>query len=274
MVERIKQATDKARARRARLGGGPIEVAVEDAAPSGIWARLDEQSLDLEHMKDARIPSFRKCGPAHTQFDMLRTSLLRILREQGWTRIGITSATASCGKTLVSTNLAFSFSRYKGIRTLLMDLDLRAPQIAGRLGLDDARSLEKFLCEELSPENYLVRAGNNLALGLNSDRAVDGAELLQRSTTGRSLNRMLRELAPDVVLYDLPPLFGGDDTVTALQYVDCVLLVASSGVTTSDQIAECEKLLEDGPDLLGVILNDCDIAETDRNSPGYYGSYA
>ncbi len=264
MVERLKAATAKARERREENSDLQQRVRGEPGSQTKLWSQVDELRVESARMEEARIVSFEKSDPAHAPFDLLRTNVLKILRDHGWSRIGITSATPACGKTLISTNLAFSLARNPAVSTLLLDLDLRSPQLASRLDQNRICSLPAFLRGEISLESFLCRIGSNLALGLNSDRVLDVAELMQRGTTQRSLNRMVRDLAPDVALFDLPPLLLKDDALSMLQYLDCVLVVASAGKTTGEEILECEKLLEGGPEFLGVILNN---SETEENYP-------
>ena len=46
-----------------------------------------------------RIVTFADTDPAHATFDMMRTKILRMLRQNGWTSVAITSPTNGCGKT-------------------------------------------------------------------------------------------------------------------------------------------------------------------------------
>jgi Mrp family chromosome partitioning ATPase len=66
---------------------------------------------------------------------------------------------------------------------------------------------------------------------------------------------MQAQLAPDVILYDLPPLLAGDDVTGFLPNLDCVLLVIGGGLTKPSEVTECERMLEDHCPLLGVVLN-------------------
>ena len=62
---------------------------------------------------------------------------------KSWQILGITSPTASCGKSVIAANLALSIARQPDRSVLLVDMDLQKPQIAEisgaevRTGIDE-----------------------------------------------------------------------------------------------------------------------------------------
>lgn len=257
MVDRLKIAIDKARAARARLDTGE-ETPVQETGkiqPTEGWDALEQLELDPRHLEQHRIVTRERTDPAHAAFDVLRTRTLRALRKHGWTRVGVTSPDKGCGKTFVSTNLALSVSRQVDAHAVLMDLDLRAPGIAKVLGVRHSEPVSWFLHGDVPATKYLRRIGKNLAVGLNSERVRDAAELLVSPQAAAALSAMHKSLAPDVVIYDLPPMLTTDDVIGFLPQLDCVLLVAGGGRTRPEQVTECERLLADQTHLLGVVLN-------------------
>lgn len=121
----------------------------------------------------------------------------------------------------------------------------------------------------------LMDGGRTVALvSLQSSKAVNGAAPSSRETSGKALavfdvglaasgdlHRRLNDLRAmhDILVLDLPSSFdvdGADDIIRAL---DCVVLVARSGVTRSRDLMD----LVDGsgldwPRVGGVVLNCCD----------------
>ena len=230
-----------------RLGGA-------EAAPEALWAALRPVTLDPAGLARGRVIAGGRADPAHVPFDLLRTRMSRALRERGWRRVGITSASPGCGKTFVTANLAMSFARRASCRVLAMDLDLRIPSLARALGLEAPGLMEDLLTGRTAPARHLRRVGPHRALGLNGAPARNPAELLDEEATARALARIEADLAPEVVLYDLPPTLVCDDVLAFLPRLDAVLLVAAGGVTTASQIRACEAAFGETP-LLGVILN-------------------
>lgn len=73
------------------------------------------------------------------------------------------------------------------------------------------------------------------------------------------------KLAPDVVIFDLPPMLANDDVAAFLPNVDCAILVVAAEQTTRAEVDLCERELSQKTNLLGVVLNKC------RYAPEKYG---
>lgn len=220
-----------------------------------IWGRLQSQRISTAHLAKHRVVSAKRRNPAYTAIDMLRTRLLQALKEHGWSRIAITSPTEGCGKTFVASNLAISMARGESRKVLLMDMDLRNPGLADVFGVTDPPIVREFLSGYMLPEEYFIKVGQNLALGLNSTPETDAAEFLLESMTSEVLDEAQKLFQPDVVIYDLPPALTHDDVIAFLPNVDGVLLVLGGGQTTADQVREVEQMLGDSKPILGMVLN-------------------
>ena len=108
LVERLKKAIDKARAHREQVLAGTVPPSVsleepprgpvEATAPAGPspWAALEEVTLDAAHLQRRRLVSYQKSDPAHIVFDVLRTRLLKVFKDNGWSRLAVTSPTKGC----------------------------------------------------------------------------------------------------------------------------------------------------------------------------------
>lgn len=269
MHERLKTAVDKALERRNRIGVAPQygdesqaatlaqeSLSVPDiASPVDNWLKLEETDHDRRTLERERIVTRHKTNPAHIVFDNLRTRLLRALDVHKWTRIAVTSPTKGCGKTMVSANLAFSLARQPEVNTMLLDMDLLAPSIARRLGIVERLNIEDLLTGATPADRYLRRIGSNLALGLNHQPVIDSAELMQSKRTAGLLANMLAIYRPRVVIYDLPPMLVSDDVIAFLPNVDAVLMIAAAGHTRPAEISECERIIAEHSNFLGILLN-------------------
>ncbi|PZQ52149.1 MAG: chromosome partitioning protein [Rhodovulum sulfidophilum] len=244
--------TGLARAAKAEAGGIRADKAGETAAA---WAALRAADLDPARLARNRIIGGGRADPAHIAFDLLRTRMLRALGERGWRRVAITSPGPGCGKTFVTANLALSLARRTSCRVVALDMDLRIPSLGRVLGVAETGRMEDCLAGRVPPARHLRRVGANLALGLNASPAANPAELLQEATTAAALDRIGAELAPEVVLCDLPPALVCDDVLAILPRIDAVLLVAGGATTTAADIRACERLIGAETPLLGVILN-------------------
>lgn len=244
-------------ARDPRPGPGDMPESRAD-----LWHALPEFDINVKHLEKNRIITAERTDPAHSAFDVLRTKLLRMLRENGWKRVAITSPTEGCGKTFMAVNLALSLSRQANCRTVLMDLDMRRPSVAQVLGLKDPPSMGDFLRGELPMEQLFRRAGPNevkigdtIAVAANGRREDYASELMQLPETAQAMDRMDAALGPDVVLFDMPPALVNDDVLAARPLFDGVLLIVGGGITKPGQVRDVERRLGTETPLLGVVLN-------------------
>lgn len=286
MVERLRAAIEKARgSREAGVSGavGPVSIggAVAAGADAGTpetdhassgtrerWLALTELRLSEDELIRERIISLGRADRAHFAFDALRTRLLTMLRDNGWSRVAITSPTKGCGKTTIAANLAFSLARQPETRSVLIDLDLRMPQLASRLGVREDHRIKPFLTGRMPAEAYLRRFGENLAFGLNSSPVRNSAELVQSRQAAELISAVTAAYQPDVMLFDMPPMLTCDDVLGFLPNVDGVLLVIGGGDTKPGAIDECEQLIERHSNFLGIVLNKGEVSDTNA---GYYG---
>jgi len=227
----------------------PLEIA------RGAWEGLPPLVIDAEVAANNRVVTLNRSSPVHSAFDMMRTKLLRLLRENKWTSVAITSPTPACGKTCIALNLAFSLANQRDCRTVLIDLDLRRPQVGKTLAIKNAGSMESFLRGEAGLRETFFRYGDNLAVAANQKAVQFSAELLQSAAAAQSLQEMCQEIRPSVILYDLPPMLSTDDVLAFLPNVDGVILVAAAEQSTVSEVDICEESLRERTNVLGVVLN-------------------
>jgi capsular exopolysaccharide synthesis family protein len=267
-MERIQAAIQKAKEKRGGgLPGGPAvqggtsprRAAQEPVsqASGGIWDELKAFDPDPREMARNRIVTYDNSDRGHVTFDMIRTKTLHVMRQNGWTSLGITSPTAGCGKTTTAVNLAFSLAHQRDLRTLLVDLDLRHPAVASHIGLRENHSMGEVLLGSGSILDNFVRYGRNLAIGTSAAPVPNSAELLFSSVTAEAVVELREVFRPDIIIYDLPPALVSDDVMAFVTHLDCVLLVAAAEKTRLDEVDKSERDLAERTNVLGVVLNKC-----------------
>jgi Mrp family chromosome partitioning ATPase len=278
-MERIQAAIQKAKEQRGEaatqgqgLAAGPLAAARQTrngyAAPPGpAWGELAAFEPDAQLMARNRIVTFADADPAHVTFDMIRTKILRALRQNGWSSIGITSPTSGCGKTTACLNIAFSLAHQPDLKTVLVDLDLRRPAVAGHIGLTRPQSMASVLQGNQPVAENFVRYGENLAIGTNTAGMRATSEILLNTATAQGVAAIKSAFQADVILYDLPPMLQSDDVMAFLPHLDCVLLIAAAEKSRLDEVDKCEQDLSEQTHVLGVVLNKCRYGGEDY---GYY----
>jgi len=241
--------------------------AVNTPAPTAdeIWKSLPELRLDQAKLEDNRLIAAVQPDAAHIPIDMLRTRVASMMSEKGWTRVAVTSPTAGCGKTTIAINLAFSMARRRQGKVVLIDLDFRRPRVGALLDLNPKRQLEEYFEGKVRLSECFSRIGQNLAVAVNTSQVSRAAELLHSDGVKLALSEIERDLKPDMIICDLPPMLVNDDFLAFQPNAHCSLLIAGAEYSTVGEIDVCERDLAQHETLLGVVLNKC------RYSPARYG---
>lgn len=249
--------------------GNAARDALERDAADDVWHHLPivRSNLGPELLGDVQgVVSSLRNDPAARAFDLLRTRLVQTLKTNGWHRVAVASPTTGCGSTFAAVNLALSLSRVSHSRTILMDLNQGAPEIANLIGVRGNTDAYHFLRGQLSPADYFCRLSDRLAVGLSYHPYPEASDLLHNPICGQAFERMQEDLSPDVVVYDLPAILAQDDLAAMLPHIDGVLLIADGTKTTARQISECERILRGHTELLGVVLNKARKSEVSANA--------
>lgn len=200
---------------------------------------------------------------AREQCRVLRTRLLALRQQQPFRSILITSAVMGEGKTFLAANLALSFSKLDRIRVLLMDADLRKPELSTLLCQKQLPGLELCLTEGRALNEMTWR----LQPGLDFLSARSLGDKSTEALNSQAMRSRLQEATAvyDIVIVDGPPLLPIADSRVLAGLTDATLMVVRSGKSQFAAVGEAAQLLD--TKLLGVILNDCEAG------PRRYGNY-
>ena len=191
-------------------------------------------------------------------FRNLFTSIRFLKTDAPLRSIAITSSLPTEGKSLVNVLLAKTLSEM-GQRVLLIDADLRKPQIHHRLGLNNLTGLTNVLSEDdLHWRQALQRvAGYDNWSVLTSGRIPpDPARLLSSQRMQQLVNTLADSGEFDLILYDTPPVLGLADAALVAQHLDgLVLLVSLNRVDRGLPKEAVARITSSGAALLGVVTN-------------------
>lgn len=212
-------------------------------------------------------------------FRVLRSNLLIGLSDLERPTVIVTSATAGEGKTSTCASLARSFAM-AGQRTVLVDLDLRHPDINRWMGVANDAGVTDVLLERRKLEECLrlvnvgrSPSGANRSLYLlpTGPAVPNPAEILGSGRTARLLETLASQA--DIVLIDTPPVLPVADTLVIGRMVAGAILVVEARRTpiTSLQRAK-DALIRNQTRLLGMVVNKQAGADLDGYGYGYgYG---
>lgn len=188
-------------------------------------------------------------------FRMLRTQLLMQMRQNGWQTLAVTSPNKGAGKSTVALNLAIAFSMEVDYTSLLVDADLRDPDIRHLLELDRGPGLADYLMGRAAIEDLLLHPDIGNLVVLPGGAPVAHTAELMRSPMMSDLVAELRSRYRDrLIVFDVPPILSGADTLALSAFMDAtILLVEERGTRREDIERSCE-LLRDS-NLIGIVLN-------------------
>src|SRR5271156_3754810 len=201
-------------------------------------------------------------------FRSLRTSLLLSTAGHPPKIIVLTSATPSEGKTTAASNLAAILAQ-RDTRVLLIDGDLRRPNVHHRFGLNGKIGLTTVLTGATTLEDTVQRVPEipNLDILPSGPVPPFPTEMLSSAAMDAILKR-----CGDIYNYiviDSPPILSVTDGVILARQADAVVLVVRHGKSSKHVVRRArDLLLRSGAAITGILLNAVDL-----NSPEYYGYY-
>jgi len=200
----------------------------------------------------------------------LRTSLLLSHSDKPPRILLVTSAAPGEGKTTTAINLAISLAQ-TGARTLLVDLEMRKPEVAGRLRLNDTQGMSLFLSGNSSLSSQIVQTPyDNLFVIPAGPPPPNPAELIGSKRWRKALV-LLRDYFQHVVI-DSPPVLSVADPLIISRQVDGVVLVVRAGKTPREAVRKARRALDTvGATVLGAIINGVDLKNAEYSY--YYRHY-
>jgi capsular exopolysaccharide synthesis family protein len=267
-MEEIREALERSKAsdliaaerrRRQHLARlGPTLSPTIDARTQGQELHATQEfRLDAAHLQSKRIIAHNHADAQSTAFDMLRTQVLQSMDLKNWKFLGVTSPTPGCGKTVTAVNLALSIARQPERSVLLVDLDLRKPQVATSLGLKPNQGVTSLLegRSTLADTINQVRIGDHVMMVLPTESSTPrSSDRMASRAMSEILQQIKKDYQSEIVIFDLPPILSSDDVLAILPLLDCVLLVAAVGTSTVAEIAESNKHLQSA-EIVRVVLN-------------------
>jgi protein-tyrosine kinase len=206
---------------------------------------------------------------AAEKFRVLAVRLRNLRQRRELKRVLITSAVPDEGKSVVAVNLASTLARYKQLRILLVEGDIRRPRIRTSLGLPAMRGLSEWLRSDM-PASEVIYEVNPPGLKFWLLPAGEPlAEPLEHMQSGR-LAALMDNLGEsfDWVVIDSTPILPVADTSFWARLSHGILMVVREGKTEKRQLKKALEAMEGSP-LLGVVLNSC----TNTEHKSYYTYY-
>ena len=224
--------------------------------PPIVYSRTRSLDIPLSVLRQRRVMAAYDKGPFVDAFKILRTQVMHRLRENDWNVVGVTSPGHGEGKTLTAVNLAVSLAMETSQTVLLVDANLRNPNIHEVFGLNDCPGLADYLLDDQPVEDLLVHPGIGRFVLLPGGRAISNSTEILTSPKMLALVEEFKHRYPArIVIFDLPPLLHTADVLAFSPYTDALLLVVEEGKTTAEEVQRAMSLVRNSRPVLGTVLN-------------------
>ena len=237
-----------------------------DATPLGVITN------DPDVSKRPLVVHVDSQSPRAEAFRQLRTNLQFVDVDHPLRSVVVTSPSAEEGKSTTSCNLAITLAQ-AGLRTILVEADLRRPRVADYMGLEGAVGLMSVLSGLATLEDALQPWGRNAMWVLASGPLPPNPSEVLGSHQMADLLKALDDRA-DVVVFDSPPLLPVTDAAVLARLTDGAVLVVRHGSTRKEQVTRALEALQNvDAKLLGTVLNRAPAKGPDADSYGYAPGY-
>lgn len=218
------------------------------------------------------------CHADHTPevdlFRMLGTQIVIWLEDRRAHSFVITSCGGGEGKTLISVNLAICLAKNSSYDIVLVDADLRRPNIANMLGIDVKVGLEHVLAGDATLNDCILNSEIDGLFILPTKSALKpSSRLLSTARLSRLAHEIEARYRDRLVLFDLPPLLLGDSCAPFLKAAEGCLMVVEEGKTTQAHLKRALSLIKDEK-LIGVTLNKASERTAEQSGYISYDYYA
>lgn len=200
-------------------------------------------------------------------YKITRTNLMFSLTEEGCRRIAVSSSYPGEGKTTTCTNLALSFAQM-GKKVLIIDCDLRKPQVHNVFELDNQEGISNVLGGLSKVQEVLHYIEEDRISVITSGHIPPNpAELLSSVRMKALLEELEKEY--DYIFMDTPPVNMVTDAVTLSGVISGMLLVAKQGESTHKDLETALNKLSLGKvKVLGFVMTG------EKQKGGKYSKYS
>lgn len=256
-MEKIQQALERARQQRQSSSESHDDRRKQAVdVQSIIYTRTQSMEGHAETQRENRILSAMEHSEYADAFKILSTQVMQRMGEHQWSSLAITSAADDEGKTTTAINLGISIAREIEYTVLLVDANLRKPELHKYFGITPERGLSDYLHNDVDLADILIRPGDidHFVILPGGSPIMNSAEMLG-SPKMCSLVEELKERYPKrIVIFDMPPVLNTADTLSFVPCIDCALIVVEDDATKEIELKHTVELLS-VTNILGTVLN-------------------
>lgn len=226
-------------------------------------------TVDEEQIDGCIVTQHDPKSPISEAYRTLRTNFQFATIKEKTRTVMVTSAVPGEGKTTTAVNLAVTMAD-RGMRVLIVDTDLRRPNVHRVLRMERGPGLADVLREGLEPKSVIRPTRIENLWIISSGRVPPNpSELIGSDHMAQLMSQLGDEF--DLVLCDAPSVLVVTDPVLLATHVDTCIMVVSTNNARRETVIRAKKLLATAQvKVAGVVVNGL---ETTRRHYYYYYYY-
>lgn len=250
------------------LGVIPFNKGLKQLAPlaqAKVEKKAEGYKLVLPSINNNQNESY---FPFVESFRSLHTNINFLGSDTPINSLVVSSAQKGDGKSTVSVQLAQAAAAM-GQRVLLVDADMRLPQVHSRLGLPNEQGLSNIISTNLPVYEAIQRSPlwENLFVITAGQIPPDPIKLL----SSKKMQNIMVELRTefDLVIYDTPPILGLADSSIVATHTAGIVLVVRMAKTDRNVVRQAlDGLKLSRANVLGLVVNG--VKKHSGNAYNYY----
>ena len=256
-MEKIQQALERAKQQR-QSGSKNISDRHAHAEDVQSIKYTKTRSIDgcVDLQRENRLLSAMEHNVYADAFKILSTQVIQRMEEHQWTSIAVTSTAEDEGKTTTAINLGLSIAREVEYTVLLVDANLRKPELHTYFGIDPEMGLTDYLTDDVDLADLLVRPNDidHFVILPGGKPVMNSTELLGSPKMCTLVEELKTRYPKRIVIFDLPPVLKTADALTFAPCVDCALIVIEDDATRESDLKQTIDLLS-VTNIIGTVLN-------------------
>lgn len=226
-------------------------------------------TVDEEQIDSCIVTQHDPKSPISEAYRTLRTNFQFATIKDKARTVMVTSAVPGEGKTTTAVNLAVTMAD-RGMRVLIVDTDLRRPNVHRVLRMERGPGLADVLREGLEPKSVIRPTRIENLWIISSGRVPPNpSELIGSDHMAQLMAQLGDEF--DLVICDAPSVLVVTDPVLLATHVDTCMMVVSTNNARRETVIRAKKLLTTAQvAVAGVVVNGL---ETTRRHYYYYYYY-
>jgi capsular exopolysaccharide synthesis family protein len=197
-------------------------------------------------------------APDAEPYRILRTNIEFNRKQADANVLTIVSGGPGEGKSTTLVNLAHAFAM-SGMKTLVIDADLRRPTQHKIFGVSNSKGLTDYLSKGVPIDELILSTKVEGLSMVPSGKLPAGAIAMLNS---RRMLALIGELKTryDMILIDAPPILGVSDSSVIVRAVDLTIIVIQHRRFPRSMLLRVKNgVLNAGGNLMGAVLNNVDI---------------